>query len=76
MIVGRVLEAKTTLGTREKVDLSIGGGKMLEEVIDHKNVTIVINLEIDAINLAIGAVLSQKGKPVAFFSETLNEAKR
>ena len=36
----------------------------------------IFTIECHASNLAIGVVLSQKGRPIAFFSEKLNEAKR
>ena len=36
----------------------------------------MFTLECDAIGLAIGGVLSQEGKPLAFYSDKINEAKK
>ena len=40
------------------------------------NFSKVFQVDCDAICSAIGAVLSQEGKPIAYFSENLNDAKK
>ena len=36
----------------------------------------MFTIEIDASNLDIGAILSQAGKPIVFFFEKINDAKK
>ena len=36
----------------------------------------MFQLDCDAIGTTIGAILSQEGRPIAYFSEKLNDAKR
>ena len=36
----------------------------------------IFTIECDASNIAIGAIMSQEGRPITFFSEKLNDIKR
>ena len=45
-------------------------------ILDFPKFNKVLQVECDASGSAIGVVPSQEGKPIAFFSEKLNDAKR
>ena len=76
---------ETIRGDKKKFKWTHGVDKSFETLkqkvielplLDLPNFNKVFQVECDASGSAIGVVLSQKGKPIAFFFEKLNDAKR
>lgn len=72
-------------GDRKEFQWSIGAAKnfdLLKKKVTKQPILAlpdfnkVFQVDCDANGCAIGAVLSQEGKPIAYFSEKLNDAKR
>ena len=72
-------------GDRKEFKWTVGADKsfilLKEKVIEQPNLSLtyfnkVFQVDCDASGTAIGAILSQEGRPVAYFSENLNDAKR
>ena len=84
IVVGNVM-TKTMRGDKKDLNWMCRANKSFESlkhkvvklpILDLPNFNKVFQVECDASGSATGAVLSQEGKPIDFFSEKLNDAKR